>query len=406
MKLHRMFRRTLSLIVTACAVGSSTYVAHGSPQLGSMLLHSTMNDAAAIHQPAVAAATLATVNLAVPGNAPVPGTGAPQQNVFFEPGIFGAAARMDGPGYVYDWPNDGLVRFHGDNFDFSDPERDGGRLDFWVKFNLDPHATSANTWLARSSWGERHINFEFSGSPADLMVDVYGEVDHNYRTNYEKFRALPRGWSEYENIQQGEWNLFTFLWRNNGGPHKAEIHLFINGTQEGCTTCSDYNGNLPGDGDVTDFFFSPPLVDDYILFSIDEVYSFDSWDVTGLSGNFADLQIPEGVTLKYPQDKDYPIYGNPVPERNVTFEFTVVNDASPSCECDIYVDGDMVGSTTAISGAHTEWFYPEALVAKIYTWQVKCDDDRLVSPLNDFEAQATVTATENESVGGLKGRYR
>lgn len=360
------------------------------------MLYSTMDDAQAIFRPEVARGLYATVGEAIPG----------PSHVIFESGAFETAARLDARGFVYSWPVDAPLRFHGDNFDFDDPASDGGRLDFWMKFNQNPHTSSANTWVARSNYGvSRFINLEFSGAPADLMVDVYSDVPHNQRTNYEKFRVSPQNWSVYENIEQGEWHLYTLLWRRNGGPHKAELHIFIDGTKEGCSSCSDYNGNLPPDGSITDLFFSPDLAGSYMLFSIDEVYSFDSWDTSGLEGNFADLQIPEGVSLKYPMDNRSPVWGSPVAEKNVTFEFTVINDAAPTCECDVYLDGEKIGSHTATSGAHEEFFYPQVVPAGTRTYQVRCDDDRLVSPVNQFQALSTITSIDSPSMGGLKRRF-
>lgn len=362
----------------------------------SLMLHSTMDDAQAIFRPVHARGLYNTMAEAIPG----------PTHVTYEVSPFGHAARIDATGFAYTWPVDGPIRFRGQNFDFDDPASDGGRLDFKLKFNVDPHATTANTWIARSNWGQRYINFEFSGNPADLMIDVYGDVMHNQRTNYEKFRVLPRGWSMYENIRQGEWHQFTILWRRNGGPHKAELHIFINGTQAGCLNCSDYNGNLPPVGSITDFFFSPQLNNQYHYFSIDEVYSFDSWDVSGIEGNFADLQIPEGVTLKYPMDKRYPVWGSPVPEKNITFEFTVVNDVKDLCDCNIYLDGEKIGTVWAKSGAHVDFLHGQVVEAGTHTYQVKCDDERLVSPLNQFEALSTVTNVKDASVGGFKTHYR
>jgi hypothetical protein len=392
-RMHHRFSLLRSALLVTLAAGTSTLPAGAQT---SLMLHSTMDDAEAIFRPVHARGLYNTIAEAIPGPA----------HVTFEVSPFGHAARIDARGFVYTWPVDGPIRFHGQNFDFDDPASDGGRLDFKIKFNVDPHATYANTWIARSNWGPRYVNFEFSGNPADLMIDVYGDVQHNQRTNFERFRVLPRNWSMYENIREGEWHQFSILWRRNGGPHKAELHIFINGTQAGCQTCSDYNGNLPPVGSITDFFFSPQLYDQYHLFSIDEVYSFDSWDVSGIEGNFADLQIPEGVQLKYPMDKRGPVWGSPVPEKNIKFEFTVVNDVKDLCDCDVYVDGEKVGRIWAVSGAHTEFFHTQVVEAGAHTYQVKCDGERLVSPIAQFDALSTITNVTKPSVGGVKSYFR
>lgn len=384
-----------ALFVAGTALSGVRASAADLSGVSSLLLHSTMNDAQSIFQPNVAVATYGSMSEAIPGPA----------HVTFESGQVGSAARFDGNGFNYTWPVDGPARFRGENFDFDDPEQDGGRLDFWIKFNVDPHTTTDNTWVARSNWGERFINFEFSGSPANFMVDVYGEIAHNERTNYAKFRVGLRSATAYQNLVQGEWSQWSILWRRNGGRHKDELHIFINGSQDGCTGCSDYNGNLPPIDAITDFFFSPQLFNNYILFSIDEVYSFNSWDVSGVAGDFADLQIPEGVVLKYPMDNRYPVWGSPVPEANVTYEFTVNNDQSATCDCDLYVDGQFVQGITATSGAHMEIGPNGALGAGVHTYQIKCDSDRLLSPVNQFQALAE-TPVDESTLGALKARWR
>lgn len=343
------------------------------PRPGStLLLHSTMDSAQDIFHPTYATAVYSTLQEAIPGPA----------YVSYEPGMFAYSTRFEATGYQ---SSNGPVRFRGDNFDFDDTDDDGGRMDFWIKFNVDPHAIYKNTWVARSNYPGRYINYEFAGSnntPTWFMIDVYGDVNHNNRTNFQTFRVSALDWSVYENIKQGEWHLFTTTWRRNGGPHKAELHFYIDGTQAGCRECNDYNGNLPPGGGVADFYFSPPLYGNVILFSVDEVYSFDRWDVSGETGNFADLQIPEGVTVTYPMSLD--VWGRPVPEANVVFEFFVVNYVNYECECDLYVDGVVVNSVVTTSQAHTELADPAPLTEGNHTCQVKCDNNRLISPLTPF----------------------
>lgn len=348
----------------------------------SLLLHSTMDSAQEIFAPVVATTTYSLIQDAIPG----------PNHVSYEPGKYVYAARFDATGF--NGPTAGPLRFHGDNFDFDDADNNGGRLDFWIKFNVDPHGTYANTWVARSNYGVIHynINYEFAtgnpNTPANLMVDVYSDILHNERTNYRNFRVMPRLFPVYQNIRQGEWHLITLTWRRNGGPHKAELHIYIDGTQEGCLECNDYNGNLPPEGSVwpgtTELFFAPPLYDDVILFSIDDIYSFDSWDVSGITGNFANLQIPEGVTLTYPMDERFPVYGSPVPNTNIVFEFAAVDHTQNQCACDLYVDNALVNSVVTTSQAHTEIANPNALAEGTHTFQVKCNDNRLVSAVTQF----------------------
>lgn len=361
-----------------------------------LILHSSMDDAQAIFRPETATGLYATMGEAIPGPA----------YTTFEAGQVGTAARFDIGGFDPVWPVDGPVRFHGDNFDFDDPDQDGGRLDFWVKFNEDPHSVSGNSWLARTNWGERYINYEWAAGSGShyFMIDVYAEVAHNYRTNYSGFRVSPQFWSVYDDIQAGEWHVFTFTWRNNGGLHRDEIHLYIDGTQAGCQSCNDYNGNLPPVDSITDFFFSPYLIDNYMLFTIDEVYSFDSWDYSGITGNFPELQIPEGLVMKFPQDNRYPVWGSSIPNGDIAFEFTVNDYQNESCDCELWVDDQYQATVNAVSGAHTE-IYPPAPVPKgTHTWQMRCDGGRLVSEVVQFSVDADVPV-QKRSVTQTKKLY-
>ncbi len=339
-----------------------------------LLLYGSMDSTQDIFRPGYSTATYSTIEEAIPGPA----------YITYEIGKHGNATRINANGY--NGPFDGPVRFHGDNFDFDDTDDNGGRVDFWIKFNVDPDSINSNTWLARSNYGlQRYINFEFTSPPANFMIDLYGEIVHNERTNYENFRIqFLRSWNVFDNIKQGEWHLFTVTWRRNGGPHKAELHLYIDGTQEGCGTCNDYNGNLPSEGSVTAFILSPPLYGKSIPFSIDDVYSFSSWNVSGTTGSFADLQIPEGVTLTYPMATGYPVWGSDVQESNVVFEFFAMNYARDQFDCDLYVDNALTGSTTTTTQAHTEIASSNALAEGLHSFQVKCDNDRLVSAVTQF----------------------
>lgn len=353
----------------------------------SLLLYSTMDSATAILNPSTAQAVYSTVGQAIPGS----------DMVSYQSGYSGNATVFDGSGFDVSWPVDGPVRFKGENFDFDDPEGDGGRLDFKIKFNENPHTSTANTWIARTNWdqglgvGDRLINYEFSGSPADMMIDVYSNVAHTDKTNYEKFRVLPRNWSVYENISQGQWHTFTFTWRNNG-LHKDEIHFYIDGSQAGCESCSDYNGNLPPLNSITDFYFSPGLNGNYRQFSIDEVYSFDSWDTSSVAGAI-DLDRPEGVTITYPQNPDYPIYASAIGSNTPVFEFFVINEQANNFSCNLYVDGQFVRSLSVTNDSHSE-VSSNYLTSGDHNMEIKCDNNRLTSGVRDF----TISSNNEEFV--------
>jgi hypothetical protein len=87
------------------------------------------------------------------------------------------------------------------------------------------------------------------------------------------------------------------------------------------------------------------------------------------------------------------VWGSPAPDGNVLFEFTVNNDQSEQCDCDLYVDDQPAGSITASSRAHTELAPPAPLKAGSHTWQLRCDNGRLVSPLSEFNVESDVPVT-------------
>lgn len=357
------------------------------PAHAGLLFFSTMDSAAEIETPAVYQELYAPVGDAIPG----PG------NVSYVTGRFGNAVQIENS----NGPVDGPIRFKDANFDFDDPAQDGGRLDVWLRFDQDPHTALNNTWILRTNWPTRRINFEMTGG--DPMLDVYAEVAHNERTNYYKFRVSPRNHPAWENLSAGEWHLFTFLWRHNGGLHKDEIHYFIDGQ----LIRSDFNGNLPIQEQLTDLLFCPRLNGDEIDMSFDEIYSFDSWDVSGINGNFADLQIPEGVTLTYPMDGRYPQWGEPVSDTNqLTFAFYTVDTVKESCDCDVYVDDNLAGSVTATERAYTEFYHATPLSNGTHTFQVKCDGDRLVSPVHQFNVDFTGTPIKPKSFSSLKQIFK
>lgn len=352
-----------------------------------LIFHSTMDTAGDIEVPAIHQELYSPASNAIPG----------PDYIEFVPGRFGSAVTIDNGGGLFNGP----IHFQGANFDFVDPDQDGGRLDMWIRFDEDPQV-AWGPWVFRSNWPIRTVNFEVTDGV--MMFDVYGELAHNERTNYGKFRVFPRNRPAWEDVNTGEWHLFTFRWRNNGDVHKDEIHYYIDGIHVG----SDYNGNLPAASQFTEMYLAPLNQGNEIKFTIDEIYSFDSWDVSGIDGNFANLDIPEGVTLTYPMDGGYPTWGNPVTLTNViTFEFFMVNSANSTCDCDLYVDDALVGSTTTSSFAHTEITRAQALANGNHTYQVKCDEDRLVSPVNEFSVDFDGgTPTVGDSIGSIKTRFR
>lgn len=382
-KQHSRSLRRLGLIVSIVSLALGLC---GTVSRADLIFHSTMDSAAEIEVPAINQGVYSPTSDAIPG----------PQYIEFVPGRFGTAVSIDNGGGLFNGP----IHFKGANFDFVDPDQDGGRLDVWLRFDEDPHE-AWGPWVLRSNWPTRRINFEITDGK--MMLDVYGEVPNNERTNYQKFRVVPSMNSSWGDISVGEWHLFTFRWRNNGDVHKDEIHYYIDGAHIG----SDYNGNLPTAEQFNEMYLSPLNGGNEINFTIDEIYSFDSWNVSGATGNFADISFPEGVTLTYPMDGRYPVWGSPVTLTNViTFEFFVINDQSQTCECDLYVDDSYVGSMTATSFGHSEITRSQPLPNGTHTYQVKCDEDRLISPVNQFNVDFDGgTPVHKKTFGSFKRQY-
>jgi hypothetical protein len=170
MKINSRAALTASCVALVCCL------AYANASAG-LILYTTLEDAGAIQRPEVAITDFETLSEAVPG----------LEHVSFEPGRVGTAARVDATGFYNSIGSaDGPFRIHGDNIDFADPDKDGGRLDIWVRFDEDPHATTANTWLARSNYGvSRYVNYEWSssGGTADMMIDMYSDITQNHRTS-------------------------------------------------------------------------------------------------------------------------------------------------------------------------------------------------------------------------------
>lgn len=389
-----MMRRNLQshrLMLLAITMGALCGSLLSDPARGqsstSLIFHSTMDDAAAIHQPEISQATYPNESQTIVS----PGV------ISYVAGQFDTAARFATSGGAWD----GKVKLKGENFDFDDPDQDGGRLDMWIRFDEDPHSV-ANVFVMSEWTGTRNMNFELTGSPSAMMLDCYGEVPASERTNFQKFRVNPRDEQTWQSVATGEWHLYTWLWRNNGDQHKDEIHYYIDGVHVG----SDFNGNLAVSVDSFPYMGLAPGSSGGIAMTLDEIYSFDSWNLDGVNGNFASLQIPEGVTLTYPMDKDYPTWGEAVPVRNIDFAFYVVDDQNPSCDCDIYIDDALAGTVTTQSRAYTEFPSPFSLTDGTHSFQVKCDGDRLVSETTQFNVDSNEVPVDTPSMSRVRGFYK
>ena len=106
-------------------------------------------------------------------------------------------------------------------------------------------------------------------------------------------------------------------------------------------------------------------------------------------------------------DGRYPQWGEPVTDTNqITFAFYTVDDVKESCDCDVYVDYNLAGTVTATERAYTEFYHSTPLSNGIHTFQVKCDADRLVSPVHQFNLDFTGTPIEPKSFSSLKRLFK
>ena len=87
-------------------------------------------------------------------------------------------------------------------------------------------------------------------------------------------------------------------------------------------------------------------------------------------------------------------------------ETHLVDDVKQSCDCDVYVDGAMEGTVRTAERAYTEFFHPKRLSNGTHNFQVKCDGDRLVSPVHQFNVDFTGTPVKKKSFSTLKELFQ
>lgn len=365
-------------VIDGSGVVSAGHLISGTAA-SSMLMHSTMGSASAIHAPAVSQATYATEGEALPGSA----------NITYVAGPDGNAAKVTSPS-----EGNGDILFLGDNFDFFDVAQDGGRVDLVVRFDTDPKARP-NDWLLYSdpTGGGRWINFEMvaSGSSWPTFIGFSDDANTERRAYPEQGWAL-RGdmWGTYsasdywDAVDVDEWHTYSWLWRNNGGTDKDEVHLFIDGNLVG----SDYNGNLPNPvGNADDLDYVALAGGSTASYSYDDVWSFSSWDVSADTGTFAALAWPDSVFLKHPVPN--PFKGDPtsITTSNViTYEFMVFDQFSATSVCSLFVDNIFVDTVVASNLEHVQLTDPQELDTGDTPWQVRTDGG-VVSPIWTFDMQ-------------------
>jgi hypothetical protein len=258
--LSRRGNTLLILALMLCADGTSS--AYGE---GKLLLHARMSDETEINNPAFA---VQKVTGWEQGKAVRKTPGA---ELRFEEGKYGQATR-----FVTNDKNraSAVAVFAAENFAFSDPFDNGGRLEFWLKFNEDPHQFKGNKILLRTEPYPPVLMVEIYGSRPFLALEFYGN-GNNSKTNY-RFITYTEGWDRWYAWKQGEWHKVTLTWKRNKGADNAEMHLYIDDSQEGCPEkkCNDYFGKLPEPGSWQEVLLGNFGGRAPIDFSIGDVRSF------------------------------------------------------------------------------------------------------------------------------------
>lgn len=160
----------------------------------------------------------------------------------FEPGRTATAAR-----FITSEKNatSAVAVFAPDNFTFDDRADHGGKFEFWLKFNEDPHQFKGNRMILRTEPYLPALTIEIYGTRPFLALEFHGN-GNNPKTNY-RFITYTEGWEKWYDWKVGEWHKLTLSWKKNKGRNNAEMHLFIDDTQDGCPQkqCNDYYGILP-----------------------------------------------------------------------------------------------------------------------------------------------------------------
>lgn len=188
----------------------------------------------------------------------------PPGYIVFEPGISGQAVRFARDEKLYA----ATVQFPAAIIDLSDSDGMGKKLEFWLKFNEDPHLFSGNKFLLSAY---PIFLVEIYGTQPFLAFEFYGN-GYNDATK-GRFLTYTQGWDKWESWQVGEWHKITLTWKRNGRNGMAEMHLYIDDSQDGClaTRCNDYGGILPKTGSFKTFAVGNSSKKAALDFSIDQM---------------------------------------------------------------------------------------------------------------------------------------
>lgn len=235
-------RAAIRLVVLLCIMlPCGAYAREAAPATaqGKVLLHTRMAGESEINSPAVAVKKVAGWEQ---------GTAIRKYKnpkLVFGEGENSPAIRFAADGQSLD---SAVAVFAAENFAFSDQADQGGKLEFWLKFNSDPHVFKGNKFILRTEPYPPALTIEIYGSRPFLAIEFHGNGD-NPATNH-RFITYTEGWDRWYAWKQGEWHKLTLTWKRNTGNSAAEMHLFIDDSQEGCPPekCNDYHGRLPKAG--------------------------------------------------------------------------------------------------------------------------------------------------------------
>ena len=277
----RSILRVLAVLFLGLGIGTGTLWAD-------VKLHCTFDDEEAVRKPAAASDKDAMS---------IWTTGAGK--ILFEKGFLGKAARLHGKPR-----NVEIIKISPKALDFTR----SGRMDFWIRFNKDPHKVKEEYYIfCDSHWP---INFQMEVIPYDRPGNKKGEANYGLWLG-----ARERGrdkqlfnWSSdrvhkggpFSKIKVHEWNRFTVVWIKNEGKDD-ELRTTINGeTVPGSprgAMLTDVTGKLPAPADnVGDIHIGGNKYGAYTSdFSIDELWIFDDPDDTPEKHG---LKVPNAATEK------------------------------------------------------------------------------------------------------------
>ncbi|GEM_PF-3410343 len=190
--------------------------------------------------------------------------------IIFEEGVVGKAARFGSKKGTSE-----VAVFSGNGFDFSDPAMDGGTLEFWLRFNEDPHVFGGNKFIMRTEPYLPAFTIEIYATNPYMVFEFRDKRNaENARTNY-RFLTYTGEWAKWLEWKRGEWHKVTLEWKRNSAPGEAEMHLYIDDTQEGCPVdhCNDYHGYLPDEGTWNEIYIGNFGRQTTIDYTIDELSS-------------------------------------------------------------------------------------------------------------------------------------